>query len=44
MSTFWALPAATIPPERLEVCTLDRDLPGRKFRRASAEELRAILG
>jgi proteasome alpha subunit len=36
--------ATTIPPERLEVCTLDRDLPGRKFRRASAEELRAILG
>jgi proteasome alpha subunit len=35
---------ATIAPERLEVCTLDRERPGRKFRRAGAEELRAILG
>jgi len=33
-----------IAPERLEVCTLDRERPGRKFRRVSAEELRAILG
>jgi proteasome alpha subunit len=33
-----------LPPERLEVCTLDRERPGRKFRRASADELRAILG
>jgi proteasome alpha subunit len=35
---------ATIAPERLEVCTLDRERPGRKFRRASADELKAILG
>jgi proteasome alpha subunit len=32
-----------IAPERLEVCTLDRERPGRKFRRASADEVRAIL-
>ena len=31
-------------PERLEVCTLDRERAARKFRRASAEEVRAILG
>jgi proteasome alpha subunit len=35
---------AQLTPERLEVCTLDRERVGRKFRRASAEELRAILG
>ena len=35
--------AAALTPERLEVCTLDRERPGRKFRRASADELRAIL-
>lgn len=33
-----------IAPERLEVCTLDRERPDRKFRRASADELTAILG
>jgi proteasome alpha subunit len=36
--------AAVLGPDRLEVCTLDRERPGRKFRRASADELRAILG
>ena len=35
--------AASLTPDRLEVCTLDRERPGRKFRRASADELRAIL-
>src|SRR5262249_38370424 len=35
--------AATIAAERLEVCTLDRERAGRKFRRASADEGRAIL-
>lgn len=30
--------------ERLEVCTLDRERAARKFRRASADEVRAILG
>jgi len=35
--------AATIAAERLEVCTLDRERAGRKFRRASADEVRAIL-
>jgi proteasome alpha subunit len=34
---------AALAPERLEVCTLDRERLGRKFRRASADELRAIL-
>jgi proteasome alpha subunit len=36
--------ATPIAPDRLEVCTLDRERVGRKFRRASADELRAILG
>jgi proteasome alpha subunit len=35
---------ASIASERLEVCTLDRERVGRKFRRASADELKAILG
>jgi proteasome alpha subunit len=35
---------ARIASDRLEVCTLDRTRPGRKFRRASADELKAILG
>jgi proteasome alpha subunit len=35
---------ARIAADRLEVCTLDRTRPGRKFRRASADELKAILG
>ncbi len=35
---------AVIATENLEVCTLDRDRAGRKFRRASADELRANLG
>jgi proteasome alpha subunit len=30
--------------DRLEVCTLDRERPDRKFRRASADEVMAILG
>jgi len=36
--------SARLTADRLEVCTLDRTRPGRKFRRASADELRAILG
>lgn len=36
--------AAPIAPGRLEVCTLDRERPGRKFRRITADELAAILG
>jgi len=36
--------ASPIEADRLEVCTLDRERVGRKFRRASADELRAILG
>jgi proteasome alpha subunit len=35
---------APIATENLEVCVLDRDRAGRKFHRASAEEVRAILG
>jgi proteasome alpha subunit len=35
---------ASLPADRLEVCTLDRERPGRKFRRASADEVKAILG
>jgi proteasome alpha subunit len=35
---------ASIPPQNLEVCVLDRARPGRKFRRLSADELRGILG
>ncbi len=35
---------ARMPADRLEVCTLDRERNGRKFRRASAEEVQAILG
>jgi len=33
-----------MPADRLEVCTLDRERNGRKFRRASADEVQAILG
>ncbi len=33
-----------IASENLEVCTLDRSRDGRKFRRASADELSSILG
>jgi proteasome alpha subunit len=36
--------AARMAAERLEVCTLDRERGDRKFRRATAEEVRAILG
>jgi proteasome alpha subunit len=44
-----ALAAATnagtrIAADRLEVCTLDRERADRKFRRASADEVTAILG
>jgi len=35
---------ASIATDNLEVCTLDRDRGGRKFRRASAEEINGILG
>jgi proteasome alpha subunit len=35
---------AVMAPERLEVCTLDRERAARKFRRASTDEVRAILG
>lgn len=34
---------ASIPPQNLEVCILDRSRSGRKFRRLSADELRGIL-
>ena len=33
-----------IASENLEVCTLDRNREGRKFRRASADEISSILG
>ena len=33
-----------LPPESLEVCLLERERRGRKFRRLSADELRGILG
>ncbi len=32
-----------IPVQNLEVCVLERERPGRKFRRLSADELRGIL-
>jgi proteasome alpha subunit len=35
---------ARIAAERLEICTLDRERQDRKFRRASADEVAAILG
>ncbi len=34
----------TIAADNLEVCTLDRNRDGRKFRRASADEISSILG
>jgi len=33
-----------LPPESLEVCVLDRNRPGRKFRRLSTEEVKGNLG
>jgi proteasome alpha subunit len=33
-----------LQPENLEVCTLERSRPTRKFRRLSADEVRGILG
>lgn len=35
---------AKVGPENLEVAVLDRERPGRKFRRLSADELRSTLG
>jgi proteasome alpha subunit len=32
-----------LPPDSLEVCLLDRNRPGRKFRRLSADEVRVTL-
>jgi proteasome alpha subunit len=36
--------SAAIASDNLEVCTLDRSRDGRKFRRASADEINSILG
>jgi proteasome alpha subunit len=33
----------TVPPENLEVCVLERDRIGRKFRRLPTDEVRALL-